>query len=103
MNRARLRGIFSRSQLKKFVQWDRYFQATDKEIVDITEEEYLATTKREAKELAEEKAQARALEHRIKEINRIKNSIEVNKPLEHKQRLIIQLPRISEYRKKQYV
>ena len=66
------------------------------EIVDIIEEEYLATTKREAKELAKEKAQARTLEQ---EIEGIKDSTEVNKPLERKQRLIIQLPRISEHRK----
>ena len=103
IDRAGLRGIFSGSQLKKFVQQDRYFQATDEEVVDITEEEYLAAAERKAKELAEEEAQARALEHRIKEIKEIKNSTEVNKPLEHKQRLMIQLPRISEYRKKQYV
>ena len=63
----------------------------------------MAAAKREAKELAEEKAQARALEYRIEEIKGIKNSIEVNKPLERKQRLMIQLPRISEHRKKQYV
>ena len=100
INRAKLRGTFSRSQLKKFVQRDRYFQAIDKEIVDITEEERLATTKKEAKELAEEKAQARTLEQEIKGI---KNSIEVNKLLEYKQRLIIQLPRILEHRKKQYI
>ena len=75
----------------------------NKKIVDITEEEYLATTKKKAKELAKEKAQTRALEYKIKEIKGIKNSIEVSKLLEYKQRLIIQLPRISEYRKKQYV
>ena len=56
----------------------------NKKVVDIIEEEYLATTKREAKELAKEKAQTRALEHRIKEIKGIKNSIEVNRPLEYK-------------------
>ena len=100
INRAGLRETFSGSQLKKFVQWDRYFRATDEEIVDIIEEEHLATTKREAKELAKEEAQARALEHRIKEIKGIKNSIEVDKPLECKQRVMIQLPRISEHRKK---
>ena len=72
----------------------------NKEVIDITEEECLATTKREAKELAKEEAQARALEHKIKEIKGIKDSTEVSKPLEYKQRLIIQLPRISEYRKK---
>ena len=60
----------------------------------------MATTKREAKELAKEKAQARTLEQEIK---RIKDSTEVNKPLERKQRLIIQLPRILEYRKKKYI
>ena len=103
MNRAGLKGTFSGSRLKKFVQWDRYFRATDKEVVDITEGEYLATTKREAKELAEEEAQAGALEHRIEEIKGIKNSTEVNKPLEREQRIIIQLPRILEHRKKQYV
>ena len=47
-----MRGIFSRSQLKKFVQWDRYFCASDEEVVDVIEEEYLATTKKKAKELA---------------------------------------------------
>ena len=99
IDRAGLRGTFSGSRLKKFVQRNRYFRATDKEVVDIAEEERLATTEREAKELAEEEAQARALEHRIEEIKGIKNSTEVNKPLEHKQRLIIQLPRISERRK----
>ena len=98
-----MRGTFSGSQLKKFVQQDRYFRATDKEIVDITEEEHLATTKRKAKELAKEKAQARTLEQEIKEIKRIKNSTEVNRPLERKQRLMIQLPRISEHRKKKYI
>ena len=51
-----MRGTFSGSRLKKFVQWDRYFRATDEEVVDITEEEYLATAKREARELAEEEA-----------------------------------------------
>ena len=51
-----MRGTFSGSQLKKFVQQDRYFHAIDKKIVDITEKEHLATTKREAKELAKEKA-----------------------------------------------
>ena len=56
IDRAGLRGTFSRSQLKKFVQWDRYFRATDKEIVDVTEEERLATTEREARELAKEEA-----------------------------------------------
>ena len=53
---AGLRGIFSGSQLKKFIQQDKYFRATDKEIVDITEGEHLATTKRETKELAKEEA-----------------------------------------------
>ena len=62
IDRAELRGTFSGSQLKKFIQQDRYFQATDKEVVDIIEEEHLATTKREAKEFAKEKAQARTLE-----------------------------------------
>ena len=100
IDRARLRGIFSGSQLKKFVQQDRYFRASDKKVVDIIKEEYLATTKKKAKELAKEKAQARTLEQEIKGI---KDSIEVNKPLEYKQRLMIQLPRISEHRKKQYV
>ena len=56
IDRAGLRGTFSRSRLKKFIQWDRYFRTIDKKIVDIIEEEYLATTKREVKELAEEKA-----------------------------------------------
>ena len=49
----------------------------------------MATTKREARELAKEEAQARALEHRIKEIKGIKNSTEVDKPLEQEQRLMI--------------
>ena len=57
-----MRGTFSGSRLKKFVQRDRYFQATDEEVVDITEEERLATAEREARELAEEEAQARTLE-----------------------------------------
>ena len=56
--------------------------------MDIVEEEYLATTKREAKELAKEEAQAGTLEQEIKGI---RGSTEVNEPLEHKQRLIIQL------------
>ena len=103
IDRAGLRGTFSGSRLKKFVQQDRYFYATDKEVVDITKEEHLVTTKREAKELAKEEAQARALEHRIKEIKGIKNSTEVNKPLERERRLMIQLPRILEHRKEQYV
>ena len=72
----------------------------NKKVVDIIKEEYLATIKKEAKELAKEKAQARALEYEIKGI---KNSIEVSKSLEYKQRLIIQLPRILEYRKEQYI
>ena len=87
-----MRGTFSRSQLKKFVQWDRYFRATDEEVVDITEEEHLATAKREAKELAEEEAQAETLEQEIKEIEEIKgikNSTEVNRPLERERRLMI--------------
>ena len=75
----------------------------NKKIVDIIKEEYLATTKKEAKELAEEEAQAGTLEHEIKEIEGIEDSTEVNKPLEYKQRLIIQLSRILEYRKKQYI
>ena len=62
IDRAGLRGIFSESRLKKFVQRDRYFYATDKKVVDITEEEHLAIAKREVKELAEEKAWARTLE-----------------------------------------
>ena len=53
---AGLRGTFSGSWLKKFVQQDRYFQATDEEVVNIIEEEHLATTEREAKELAKEEA-----------------------------------------------
>ena len=57
----------------------------------------MATTKKEAKELAKEKAQARTLEQEIKGIK--KGSIEINKPLEREQRLRIQLPRISERRK----
>ena len=76
-----MRGTFSGSQLKKFIQQDKYFCATDKKVVDITEEEYLATTKREARELAKEKAQARTLEQEIKGIE---DSTEVNKPLEYK-------------------
>ena len=56
IDRAGLRGTFSGSRLKKFVQRDRYFWATDKEVVDITEEERLTTTKKKAKELAKEKA-----------------------------------------------
>ena len=81
IDEAGLRGTFSGSQLKKFVQWDRYFRATDEEVVDITEEECLATTERETRELAEEEAQARTLEQEIKGIE---NSIEVNRPLERK-------------------
>ena len=56
----------------------------NKKVVDIIKEEYIATTKKEAKELAKEKAQARTLEQEIKEIKGIKNSIEVNRPLERK-------------------
>ena len=56
IDRARLRGTFSRSQLKKFIQQDRYFYTIDKEIVDIIEEKHLAITKKKAKELAKEKA-----------------------------------------------
>ena len=56
IDRAGLRGTFFRSQLKKFVQWDRYFRAIDEEVVDIIEEEHLAIIKREARELAEEEA-----------------------------------------------
>ena len=75
-----MRGIFSGSQLKKFVQRDRYFWATDKEIVDIAEEERLATTEREVRELAKEEAQARTLEQEIKGIE---DSTEVDEPLEY--------------------
>ena len=100
IDRARLRGTFSGSRLKKFVQRDRYFRASDEKVVDVIEEEYLATTKRKVKELAEEEAQAGTLEQEIKGIE---NSTEVNKPLEYEQRVIIQLPRISERRKEQYV
>ena len=56
----------------------------NKKVVDIIEEEYLATTKKKAKELAEEEAQARTLEQEIKGIRGIENSTEVNKPLERK-------------------
>ena len=68
--------------------------------MDIIEEERLATTKREARELTKEEAQARTLEQEIKGI---KDSIEINKPFEREQRLVIQLPRISEHRKKKYI
>ena len=56
IDRAGLRGTFSGSRLKKFVQRDRYFRATDEEVVNVAEEERLAAAEREAKELAEEEA-----------------------------------------------
>jgi hypothetical protein len=39
MDGAGLRGTFSGNRLKKFVERDRYFRASDEEVIDITKQE----------------------------------------------------------------
>jgi len=92
MDGAALRGTFSSNRLKKFVERDRYFRASDEEVIDATEEERRLAIEKEARQLEEEEAQAGALEQ--EEIETLP------KPAK---RLVIQPPRISERRKGQYV
>jgi sorbitol-specific phosphotransferase system component IIBC len=56
IDRAALRGTFSSNRLKKFVKQDRYFRASNKEVIDVIDKERQLVIKREARQLEEEEA-----------------------------------------------
>lgn len=61
MDGAKLRGTFSGNRLKKFVERDRYFRASDEEVVDVTRGEWQEVAEREAQNWEEEEVQTDAL------------------------------------------
>ncbi len=62
IDRATLRGTFSSNWLKKFVEQDQYFRASNKEVINTIEEERQLVIKKEAWQLEEEEVQVGALE-----------------------------------------
>ena len=62
MDGAKLRGTFSGNRLKKFVERDRYFRASDEEVVNVTREEWQGIAEREAQDWEGEEVQTDALD-----------------------------------------